>query len=597
MCGIFGVTGPQELPPQRLNEALNIISHRGPDHTGTWQDDSVFLGHQRLSILDLSPEAHQPMKLGQLSLVFNGEIYNHLELRQRLFKEYPFKTHSDTETLLVGFLRMGVDFLTHLKGMFALGLYDSVAKKLVIARDDLGIKPVYFYQQGGRFAFSSEIKALATLFSLRSSDRIHLETYLTFENFANPATLFKGVQLLGPGQVLTWEDGKVSINTFESCDTTFEASTENALEVGKHLIERAVKQHLLSDVPVGVFLSGGIDSSLVAAIARRHSSQIIGFTGFFRTDDDLYDERPYTKILAKKSDIPLHEVEITSKDFIENFDRLIWHLDEPKMGMGSFSQFIVAKEAAKQRKVMLGGHGGDELFGGYPMYKAAWFHQQGMWPQIKAMLGLEISRKEVPWLLYSKFQSVRHGRFQFAPMIFTDRHAPLEAFQAKDGSAPVPELFEYYRNVYLNGLLVVEDKVSMAHSLESRVPLWSQDLAKFAATISPEIKLKGGQLKAFLKDVAKPYLPAELLTAPKRGFPTPLRLWFRSDLKRFCEERLSGDNAFLDQLVSRQARQALLNDHLTKRLPFALDERRAHKIWMLLCLESWARQYGILEVS
>jgi asparagine synthase (glutamine-hydrolysing) len=303
--------------------------------------------------------------------------------------------------------------------------------------------------------------------------------------------------------------------------------------------------------------------------------------------------------VAKASRIENREIEISPKDFRDVFDLLIYHLDEPRMGMGSFSQFIMAREVAKERKVILAGHGGDELFAGYPLFKAFWAMEEG----ISATSVRELSKMrgpELPMVADALISRVFAGKLKFAPKLYSslvektvEASRWLPAFERPPGGSPLRMLNDYYLKVYLPGLLVVEDRISMAHGLETRVPFLDLDLANFAFQCPIHKKIREGKLKAWLKLAAEKVLPAELMTAPKRGFPTPLRLWFRDELKDFCFERLVGGGETLNNLVPRSRREKLLKWHCETPLPFAFDERRAHQIWMLLSLESWTRQFKL----
>jgi len=616
MCGILGTfLSKSSINKLREADALNILKHRGPDASGTYYspDKQCFLGHQRLSILDLSEAANQPMQRNHGVLVYNGEVYNHDSLRKELNAD--FTTHSDTETVLWGLHSNGASSLKQLVGMFAGAYYDEQDKSLLLFRDPLGIKPLYYKQlSDGSLLFASEIKALLAFADSIEPAASHelVSQYMVYENYPQKMSLFDNVNMLEPGNLLkatTNTDGtiEIEIETYHYQSPVKQTKVPSQLdysdlvEITRDLIRQSVAHHLMSDVPLGVYLSGGIDSSLVGTLASQNADNIMAFTGYFDTPDQHYDERPYARLVAKEAGMELVEVPISATDFETHFDDVIFALDEPRMGMGAFSQYMVAQEAAKHRKVILAGHGGDELFGGYPLFKAFWMTQSKLGLSTLVALG-QIRIKEWPWIVNHYLNLLKTGALHFAPELFP-RHkfnghfSKDNVFSQDISSDPLQQLNEYYRHVYLPGLLVVEDKISMAHSLETRVPLWTQPLMDWVYQIPISLKIKNGQLKSLLRDVAAPLLPKELMTAPKRGFPTPLRLWFKQDLKDFVQQRLLDTTTPLDQFISKKEIEKLLSSHSRIPLPFALDERRAHKIWILLCLESWMRQYKIHEVT
>jgi len=627
MCGIIGAFGPSvQSLKNRYPTALKSILHRGPDSEGSWfsDDGHCFLGHQRLEILDSSPFASQPMGDDESVLAYNGEIYNHLSLRNELVSEKPpiFNTHSDTETLfylLKKFPRK--DALTRLNGMFAGAYYEKGSKSLFLFRDSLGIKPLYWYaMEDGTILFSSEIKGIFALLpsGSRQIDESVLETYLTFENWPQGKSLFSGVRLLSPGEslLLRLNENEGVSQKLEIWAFPQQKSEKNLNPVQKthqpndyngwvnyvrRAVEETVKSHLLSDVPVSAYLSGGLDSGTIVALAAQNHKDFLTFTGYYDVGDSWYDERIFAQKTARYYQVQQVEVPITPDDFLQSFDELIQVLEEPRMGMGSFSQLIVAKQAAKHRRVILAGHGGDELFLGYPLFKACLalkhFPRFSSWKILASL-----NQKEWPWFL-NLLLGVLSGKIYLAPRLWAN--FPFEGLnkgKSKQGfpeflASSLPQSLEaletYYINTYLPGLLMVEDKISMAYSLETRTPFWSPTFLNCIQNIPAEIRLSRGKLKGLFKDAVSCWLPPEVINAPKRGFPTPFRYWFRKELREDIERRLLKDGDVLDPLISKEQRAKLLKSHFHTKLPFALDEKRAHQIWMLLCLESWIRQYNI----
>jgi asparagine synthase (glutamine-hydrolysing) len=610
MCGFLGIYGPSApVLGQNLPAGLRTLLHRGPDAQGEYQapNQGCVLGHVRLAIVDTSNLANQPLHRAHGVLVYNGETYNHQLLRQH---NDNYTSHSDTETLLVGLMQQGAAFLNQAEGMFAGAFYDEQADTLLLFRDDLGIKPLYYtILPDSSVAFASEIKGLLTLLpSLeRRCNLAALSLYMAYENYPQGTTLLEGIHLLPPGETLLLSrqsSGSVMLQPGrlqreEAPPLPQGLSRQALIDSTRTHLEQAVTAHLMSDVPLGVYLSGGIDSSLVATLASRDVKDLAGFTGYFETKDAYYDERPLARDVAQAANIDLMEVPITPTHFMETLDPLIYTLDEPRMGMGAFSQYVVAHQAAQHRKVILAGHGGDELFGGYPLFKAFWLLEMGLLSRQSLGSLKMVKPKEWPWILDLAKESLTTGRVRFAPELYP---APLQHIQAEalrkafvqsKTSALLEQLNRYYVETYLPGLLMVEDKISMAHSLETRVPLWSQALIGWVSQIPLREKIPGGQLKGLLREIVQPILPQSLLSAPKRGFPTPLRLWLRNELREFTYERLVASDTLVHQIVSKKAIASLLKSHQQIPMPFPLDERRAHRIWILLCLESWFRQYQV----
>ncbi|MDR3476696.1 MAG: asparagine synthase (glutamine-hydrolyzing) [Gammaproteobacteria bacterium] len=605
MCGLVGVYGPNAFKyKHRIHSANQVIKHRGPDGDGVYQSDDELcvMGHVRLAILDLSEAAAQPMKKAGSVLSYNGEIYNHSSLRQSLEQNnWHFTSTSDTETLLAGLSIEGVGFLEKARGMFAGAWYQEATKTLTLFRDPLGIKPLYIAKLAdSTIVFASEIKAILAIddtFSC-SVQTETLQCYLTYENYPQSNTMIQGIECLLPGEVRCYQQSTHTQHYFNQPEplSPLNLSYQELVTQTRDVIERSVKNHLLSDVGIGVYLSGGVDSSLVACMAARHTSDLASYTGYFVDSDSYYDERKYSRLVAEQIGSPLNEIEITANDFISHFDAIIYHQGQPRMGMGVFSQYMVARMASQERKVFLAGHGGDELFAGYPLFKAAWLMEKG-WITKKCWSILsKMKKNELPWFVYLFMARAIQKKTAFAPSIFTstalskEGNGLFDSFMSRSNK-PLEAIQNYYQTIYLPGLLLIEDTLSMAHSLETRLPLWDLDLIRWANRINMQDKMPSGQLKGLLRHVAKGVIPDALLSAPKRGFPTPLRKWFRKSLFTFAKERILSESPFLDVIMPHKEREKLLYSHRKQPLPFAFDERRAHRLWMLLCLESWSRQY------
>jgi asparagine synthase (glutamine-hydrolysing) len=607
MCGVLGIMGPSASRyASNFDKALDALDHRGPDHRAKLvvKPDACLMGHTRLTILDVDSKANQPMQNASGALVYNGEIYNHQTIRASLKEDC--QTHSDTETLLLGLQEKGVDIFKEVRGMFSGAYFDRNENSLLLFRDPVGIKPMYYLQLAdSTLAFASEIKALLALLPdfPRRINRRTLSTYLTFENWAQGETFFEGIHLLKPGQMLWAQpcaNGKVSLHDQalpkSSLSIDFDQNcVQSSTEWSREMLQKTVHEHLLSDFPVATYLSGGLDSGTVSYLAAQKHTDLHAFCGYFDTEFEHYDERPRARKLAEHAGINFHEVGIQPKDFKDQLDTLMYTLEEPRMGMGSFSQFMVAKQVAKTHKVIMAGHGGDEIFYGYSAHKIIRALEGRGLARIKDLSRL--NTREYPWLLAYFANRLKNSK-AIIPMIFNAKEAEEIAGAAPDVTAfsadeiNLQTLSQYYHNTYLPGLLVVEDKISMHHGLETRVPLCDHTLAQAINAISPDIRMLNQQPKGLMKQVVQEWLPEEIVHGPKRGFPTPLRLWFNDELKDYVREILLNSSK-LDALFSRKTIKSQLKYYETIKYPAALQERYAHRIWMLLSIDRWMHAYNV----
>ncbi len=597
MCGVLGLLtqGSQaEDLKNHFSAALKRIDHRGPDACGEAEllSGRLRFGHTRLSILDLSDAGAQPMSSAGGNLTYNGEIYNHQELRGGL--QHTFLGHSDTETLLAGLNQYGITFLDKCRGMFAGAYFEGSGRKLYLFRDPIGIKPLYYAKSRSRLCFGSEIKAMLPLIDGEAAaDPEVVHCYLNYENYPQEKSLFSGIVGLQPGEILEVdvETLKLSSRRMDTPWGVLDHTPSPSDILG--VLRDSVEAHLLSDVPVAVYMSGGLDTSTVTTLAANKDSSITGFTGYFDVGDTYYDETDLAELVAKKLGIGFHKISITANDFKKSFEKLIYHLDEPRMGMGSFSQYVVAQKVAETHKTILSGHGGDELFAGYPKFKAAYLMSKQFSVSNKLAMVRNIKSREIPLMGYALANRMVSGAMPAAPRIYESFENDMfdSQFQVR-GRDTIKGVHDYYLNIYLPGLLMVEDRISMAHSLETRVPLLDQRVISAALSVPMEKHLEGGVLKSYMKKAVRDILPSELLGAPKRGFPTPLRVWFRKELLSFLKEQLLEDFR-LSSFISRPEVEDLIDSQRTPHRLYALDERRAHRIWMLLCLNVWARKYEV----
>lgn len=610
MCGICGIIGKQrDTDRSRLDRMLVRMIHRGPDGFGVWADEAVGLAHGRLAIIDVSDAGAQPMHHTHgLHCVVNGEFYNYPQLRKELEEQHNvvFSSNCDSEIVLHGYLIHGVSFFERLNGMFAFALYDERARRVHLIRDRIGIKPLYYTSYNDQFLFASEIKGLFGAIDEKSwtIDPLGLSQYMTYQTGLGDRTLFRDVKMLLPGHILTIDLDQIT-NTQIAPYWTSQQKEDNSISfndaVGQYKREfsESVQRHLFSDVPVATYISAGFDSSSVSVQAARLSKQpLYAYTGWFDIEGGWYDETIVAGEAVDGFNGQHNCVGIDNSDLVRELDNIVDSLDEPKMGMGAFSQFMVAKAAAKDFKVILTGHGGDELFSGYPIFKLAqggalqafntseiphmaYFALSNMRRKISPEFGRHLP---VLWSMNAQQSLLKHDVGELKPW------QALEEIQGQY-EKPIDKVFQTYLNAYLPGLLVVEDKISMAHKLESRTPMLDNNMIDLSLRIPQSIKLHSHELKAIVKAGARDLLPESFFRQSKRGFPTPLRLWLRGNLTGFLEERLLGTNSRLSRLFNTSSLRKIVDNYRVspRRFVRPLDEIQSHRMWQLLCLEAWLR--------
>ncbi|MPY73457.1 MAG: asparagine synthase (glutamine-hydrolyzing) [Alphaproteobacteria bacterium] len=625
MCGIAGIVelkgGGLPRLKSRLAVMSRLIAHRGPDGAGLWQaaGGQAGLAHRRLAIIDLSEEARQPMEgANGTAISYNGEIYNYVELREQLASGWSFHSHSDTECILAGYARWGRDVVDHLRGMFSFALWDEAGQRMFCARDRFGIKPFYYTVVDGVFYFASEAKALLPFLPEIDTDPRALAEYLTFQYTIGEHTLFKGIKQLLPGHALTVENGAVTVRRYwdvrhEIDYDHSQAYFERRLE---ELVDDSVRVHLRSDVPVGAYVSGGIDSSLMGLLAARHDeSNRKAFHGRF-TQFPGYDESDYAGLVAERMNGDLHIADITHEDFRDNIADVIYHLDFPAAGPGSFPQFMVSKLAAEHVKVVLGGQGGDEIFGGYARYLLAYFEQcvkaamDGTYKNGQYVVTIEsivpnlgLLREYKP-LMREFWREGLFGPLDERYFRLVNRTNDIESEIDWD-ALDMRGVFERYQAIFNNqanvrkeayldsmthfdfkcllpALLQVEDRMSMAHGLESRVPLLDHALVEFAATVPADIKFSGGRMKHLIKAAFADVIPDSVLNRrDKMGFPVPLKEWFGGELRGMTVDIFTN---LRDRHRPYINAEAVLAD-FDKAAPFS------RKTWGLLSLELWHQAF------
>lgn len=624
MCGITGVyelKGQRVFDLSRRLEIMNgLLRHRGPDGHGIWKhcEGVVGFAHRRLSIIDLSENASQPMTDGFNNwIVYNGEVYNFIELREELGLDN-FRTMSDTEVILLAYRKWGVESVEHLRGMFAFALWDESTQTLFCARDRFGIKPFYYAIVGDIFYFASEVKAILPFLPDISTDTKALCEYLTFQFTIGEQTLFKHVSQLLPGHIMTLSKGTMSIKRYwdVSYDIDYDHTPAYFRNHLRDLIEDSVKLHLRSDVSVGSYVSGGIDSSLMHILACGwDSSNSLGFHGRF-LDYPGYDESDYAKLAVEKTGGRLYAIDITADDFQRHLSDVIYHLDYPVAGPGSFPQYMVSRLAAQHLKVVLGGQGGDEIFGGYARYVLAYFEQcilaaiDGTYKNGNYVVTIE---SIVPNLgLLREYKPMikefwRNGLFEQLDQRYfrlLDRSSDIMDEIAWD-DLDKQRVFEDFRSIFNNSanvrkeayfdkmthfdfkcllpaLLQVEDRMSMAHGLESRVPFLDHPVVEFAATVPADVKFRNGTMKHLIKSEFNYELPEPILKRrDKMGFPVPLKEWFGNELREFVMDIFS---------QMRNNPRPYINPEAVLR-NFGKEAKFSRKVWGLLSLELWHQRF------
>lgn len=623
MCGVAGVVGSDivaVLGEDGVSRMLDAMRHRGPDGEGSWIGKGAIFGHVRLAINDLSIAGRQPMvsEDSTVAISVNGEIYNYPELRSELEScGAKFSSDSDSEVVLHAWRVWGVSGFQRFNGMFAIAIYDELSRSVYLVRDRLGIKPLYYFSDPRGTLFASEIKAIRTVLSRQqdSIDYVGLLQYLTYQNCFGSRTLSSNVKLVQPGRYVQIHiDGETVEHRYCEVSLNSKGIEDFAATVDrfKKVFEASVQRHLMSDVPVASYLSAGFDSASVANQACQLAPPPVCFTGTFGQDEGWYDESTCAASLAADFGAEHIKVEITAEDFERIFDKLVWHLDEPKMGMGAFSQYCVAEKVKDTHKVILTGHGGDELFAGYPVFKLVNLID-GVANSPLSIFGKlrNIRVSELPHLVYFFKNSLRSRELtHYLPVLNSPKNL-LEGLKPEivheltgvraddelldllgDCSSEEEKLYTCYLKAYLPGLLIVEDKISMAHSLESRTPMLDNEMVELSTGLKLDLKMADGVLKALIKEAGRAHLPEYLYTQPKRGFPTPLRFWFRGDLESMVCKRITGEDSTLRLLFDQDWLEMQYVHFCNSRLGrFRIfDEINSHRIWQLLSLESWLRQ-------
>ena len=621
MCGIAGFVnvtatdGDAGADRALLRAMCDVMRHRGPDDEGIHVERGAGLGMRRLSIIDLST-GHQPIHNEDRSVwvVFNGEIYNYLDLREELERDgHRFYTTTDTETIVHGYETWGEDVFSRLRGMFAVAIWDSRTRTLLVGRDRPGIKPLYYAEVGGRLYFGSEAKCLLAVPAIdRTLDPAALDHFLAYLYTPHDRAIFRQMHKLLPGHFLTVRGGRVEAQRYWQlpAQAAFTGSERDALDTLQDTLSTAVRSHMISDVPLGAFLSGGIDSSVVVALMAQASGRPVQ-TFSIGFDEASHDELPHARRVARHLGTEHHEL-VVRPDALRILDRLIWHFDEPFADASAIPTWYVSEMARRQVTVVLSGDGGDELFGGYERYfphpRVARFDRRvprigravaaaTWWTLPHGVRGKNFLRHVArnPQGRYLDSVTFYHADERRA-LLSSDARRMLAGWDAEEHfRAPFERLaglpFEaqmmaFDFETYLPGdCLTKVDRMSMAHSLESRVPLLDHLVVELAASLPVSLKMGEGRLKHLLKELAFRLVPRELLDRPKRGFEMPLGDWFRGSLREAFGDILGSSAARQRGYFNYEFVDRVLQEHLTHRRDHAL------RLWQLLVFELWNRQY------
>lgn len=621
MCGICGLIRLDGDPIvlNTLKLMTDAIAHRGPDGEGHWMEGGVGLGHRRLAIIDLSPAGYQPMISADYRYVlsYNGEIYNFRELRTELQAlGYWFRSQSDSEVVLYALAHWGADALLKFNGMFALALWDRKEQVMLLARDRYGIKPLYYAQQNDLFSFGSEQKAITAQPGFRRElNKPALLEYFTFQNIFTDQTLFCDVHLLPAGHFAQFNVQTRIFSTHRYWDYRFHepdrpASREEYLEELDRLFRQAVKRQLVSDVELGAYLSGGMDSGSITALAAQQFSYLKSFTcGFDLSSASgielAFDERTKAEAMSARFKTEHYEMVLKAGDMERCLPKLAWHLEEPRVGQ-SYPNYYAAQLASKFVKVVLSGSGGDELFGGYP------------WRYYRAARSQDFEHFIDQYYLYwQRLVDNSHLKQMFVPVWGDVRHVWTrdifrDVFTTHDNELVRPEDYinhSLYFEVktFLHGLFVVEDKLSMAHGLESRVPFMDNDLVDFAMQCPVNLKLKNltevlsinenepgskpdkyfqktNDGKQLLREMMSRYIPTDITQAEKQGFSSPDASWFKGESIDFVRRTLLDGSARIYEVLDYRAVEPLIEQHLSG------EQNRRLLIWSLLNVEAWIKE-------
>ncbi len=607
MCGIAGFNWKDE---KLIKKITDLLKHRGPDQKGFYFDNGLSLGHRRLSIIDLSNNASQPMVSsdGQYAIVFNGEIFNYKEIMQELKKiGYKFRSRSDTEVLLNGYIEFGKDVLKMINGQFAFAIYDKNKKEILLARDRAGINPLYYYNKDGNFIFGSELKTIMCSGINKRIDKFSLNYYFLFGHTPSSRSILENCHKLEKSTAIIFDlKNKKIKQKFKYWEPDKKEKITDETEAKNKILEqleRAVKSRLVSDVPVGAFLSGGVDSSAIVALMSRHTKELNTFS--IKFDNNEFDESEYAKIVSDKFNTKHHVIEFTSKDVRELIPELAYHYDEPFADFSMIPTFLVSKVAKQHVTVSLSGDGGDELFGGYDIYNRyrktniQKFFPRSFFMLLSKLFGLV---------------GIKNGKLlkfiNIGKLPKKEKYAKLRSYLYDNEFKMITgedNMIKYYKeyvnntnddrdedcigmnidiNTYLvDDILTKVDRASLGNSLESRPPILDHKIMELADRISPKLKIKNGQNKYILKKALEDILPEEILYRKKQGFGVPLKYYLRKDLKDLVEKYIFNFNKH--NLYSRD-----IVDNIKRIIEKKeWDKDYSRVIWSIMIFNIWYERW------
>jgi asparagine synthase (glutamine-hydrolysing) len=631
MCGINGIalssSSRRSLGVGVVERMRDVLTHRGPDAAGIFVDARngyVALGHRRLSIVDVAA-GQQPMtnEDGSLHITYNGEIYNHADFRHSLEAYgHVYQTHCDTETILHLYEEHGAGCVEYLRGMFAFAIWDQRRRELFIARDRLGVKPLYYvHANDGSLYFASEIKALLEAEAVKPELNYNaLPDYLANHAPSGADTLFRGVKRLLPGHTLLWRDGKLEVKKYWDVSFTKhdeqKRSDADYIAEWKDLFTESVRLRLMADVPLGMFLSGGIDSSAIAAVmSGMVSDPIKTFSVAFAEREA--NELAYARIVSQAFKTNHYEVLVSPKEFFSTLPKLVWHEDEPLAHPSSVALYFVSQLAARHVKVVLTGEGSDELLAGYGRYRKTILNQKlaQQYEQFAPSAVRHMVRQRIEGLPASRLKQKLSRTFLTQPAalesIYFDNFAVFpramqhqlltpeareqlvtpdpytvmtDLLASSDAVSLLDQILYVDTKTYLHELLMKQDQMSMAASIESRVPFLDHKLVEFSAALPQRMKLRGGTTKYILRECMKGVLPQEILSRPKMGFPVPIGSWFRGEFQSVVEEYVLGERAISRAIFDQAFIRSLVERHQR-------GEDHAERLWALVNFEMWQRRF------
>lgn len=623
MCGIVGIIAKNEIGIQNhsnLPEAVEQLHFRGPDANSTWTHNKIALGHARLSILDTSTAATQPFISAnqRYSICFNGEIYNYKALQQKLIsKGYQFKTTSDTEVLLYHLIEFGAEGINDLNGFFAFAFYDKETEQTIIARDRYGIKPLVIYEDDNQFIFASEMKAILAFDIDKTIDQRSLKLYFKFNYIPQPYSIFEHCRKLSPGKYITVQNNEIEERTYyettiqsdQYANWTYDAAQKQL----RTLLEQSVADRLVADVPLGAFLSGGIDSSVIVALASKHTDHLNTFSIGYK-DEPVFDETKYAQLVAKKYKTNHTVFELTNDDLFEQLDQVLDYTDEPFADSSGLAVNILSMQTKQKATVALSGDGADELFSGYNKHMAEFLAREKSLKNSLVKAGQPLW-KALPKSRNSKFGNLNRQLLKFSEgtnLSNKERYwlwAGLMNDQELDGLIKdQPDITEYKNEILhdalnstdFNGVLLQDvhqvltgdmltkvDLNSMNNSLEVRVPFLDQRVVDFAFSIPEAFKIQKGIKKKILQETFKSDLPADLFNRPKHGFEVPLLSWFKGPLKT----RIEAEYLNKDFIEAQNIFNWEFIDNLLKKLHSSSPQDATANIWALIVFQHWWKKW------